>query len=240
MLTLVRFGRFDEVLQVTKRPTNDVQGGLWDFATGYAYLKQGQADLAQRVSRAREESGRNLEGRVPRATPPRICSGIVAGILEGEIKRMAGDVARLDRAVHSARSISRMAMTYDEPEPLPFSPRHWLGAALVELKKFEDAEKVYRADLKEHPKNGWSLLGLKQALAGRGARHGGRGRRTRRRAGRARTRGSGRAGSEALLQPADDIQRRSTPAVVVDERAARRDDQVGQAAHGGGRRWSIV
>ena len=57
---------------------------------------------------------------------------------------------------------------YDEPEPLPFSPRHWLGAALVELKRFEDAERVYRADLKEHPKNGWSLLGLKLALAGRG------------------------------------------------------------------------
>jgi len=93
--------------------------------------------------------------------------GIVAGILDGEIKRMAGDVsgsiALFERAVEL-----EVGLTYDEPEPLPFSPRHWLGAALVELKKFEDAEKVYRADLKEHPKNGWSLLGLKQALAGRG------------------------------------------------------------------------
>jgi hypothetical protein len=61
-----------------------------------------------------------------------------------------------------------MALEYDEPEPLPFSPRHWLGAALIELGRFEEAERVYRADLKEHPKNGWSLIGLKQALAGRG------------------------------------------------------------------------
>ena len=53
-------------------------------------------------------------------------------------------------------------------EPLPFSPRHWLGDALLELKRFDDAERVYRDDLKEHPKNGWSLFGLKQALAGRG------------------------------------------------------------------------
>jgi hypothetical protein len=43
-----------------------------------------------------------------------------------------------------------------------------LGAALLELKRWDDAERVYRDDLKEHPKNGWSLLGLKQALAGRG------------------------------------------------------------------------
>ena len=166
VLTMVRFGRFDEVLQVTTRPTNEVQGGLWDFATGYAHLKQGQADLAQeylaRVKRLAETS----TGALRRHSAKNIL-GIVTGILEGEILRMAGDargsIAPFTRAVEL-----EMALEYDEPEPLPFSPRHWLGAALVELKQFEDAERVYRADLKEHPKNGWSLLGLKLALAGRG------------------------------------------------------------------------
>jgi tetratricopeptide (TPR) repeat protein len=166
VLTMIRFGRFDEVLQVTNRPTNEVQGGLWDFATGYAYLKQGQADLAQvylaRVKRLAETSTGALRGHSAKNL-----LGIVAGILEGEILRMAGDargsIAPLTRAVDL-----EMALVYDEPEPLPFSPRHWLGAALIELKRFEDAERVYRADLKEHPKNGWSLLGLKQAIAGRG------------------------------------------------------------------------
>ena len=93
--------------------------------------------------------------------------GIVAGILEGEMQRAAGDVddaiATFTRAVELED-----ALEYDEPEPLPFSPRHWLGAALIELTRFDEAERVYRADLKEHPHNGWSLLGLKQALAGRG------------------------------------------------------------------------
>src|SRR5262245_59897147 len=46
-LTLMRFGRFDEVLQVTSRPSNEVQAGLWDFAVGYAHLKQGDAGKAQ-------------------------------------------------------------------------------------------------------------------------------------------------------------------------------------------------
>ena len=57
---------------------------------------------------------------------------------------------------------------YDEPEPMPFAARHWLGAALIEAKRFEEAERVYRAELDDHPRNGWSLLGLKQALVGRG------------------------------------------------------------------------
>jgi tetratricopeptide (TPR) repeat protein len=51
---------------------------------------------------------------------------------------------------------------------VPFAAHHWLGAALLESGRFDEAEKAYRADLKEHPRNGWSLLGLQQALEGKG------------------------------------------------------------------------
>lgn len=47
VLTLLRFGRFDEVLDVKRRPEREVAGGLWDAAQGYAYLRTGQADLAR-------------------------------------------------------------------------------------------------------------------------------------------------------------------------------------------------
>ena len=57
---------------------------------------------------------------------------------------------------------------YDEPEPLPFAARHWLGAILLEAGRYDEAEKVYREDLEDHPHNGWSLLGLKQALDAQG------------------------------------------------------------------------
>ena len=59
-------------------------------------------------------------------------------------------------------------LAYDEPEPLPFAAHHWLGAALLEAKRYADAEEASRTDLKEHPRNGWALFGLKQALAGQG------------------------------------------------------------------------
>ena len=45
------------------------------------------------------------------------------------------------------------------------APSDYLGGMLA---RFEEAERVYRAELDDHPRNGWSLLGLKQALAGRG------------------------------------------------------------------------
>ena len=48
VLTLVRFGRFDEVAAVSKRPANsDIDGGMWDFAQGYSALKMGDTMQAR-------------------------------------------------------------------------------------------------------------------------------------------------------------------------------------------------
>ena len=167
VLTLVRFGRFDEVQQVTNRPRGDVEGGLWDFAQGYAHLKQGNADFAgvylARVRKAAETS----KGAFRFHTAKDLLS-IAAGILEGEMLRASGDV-RGSIEVFRRAAEAQEGLTYDEPEPLPFSAFHWLGAALLEAKRFEEAEQAYRRELKDHPHNGWSLLGLQQALAGRGS-----------------------------------------------------------------------
>jgi tetratricopeptide (TPR) repeat protein len=166
VLTLIRFGRFDEVLEVTNRPKPDIQGGLWDFAQGYAHLKLGHTDFANlylgRVKKAAETS--NAVFRVHTA---KNLLSIAAGILEGEMQRTTGD---LPGAIASFQRAADMqdALVYDEPEPVPFSAYHWLGAALLEAKRFAEAEQAYRADLKDHPKNGWSLLGLQQALGGQG------------------------------------------------------------------------
>ena len=166
VLTLIRFGRFDEVLEVTSRPEAEVEGGLWDFAQGYAHLKQGQTDFAQlylgRVKKAAETSTAAF-----RRHPAKDLLSIAGGILEGEMQRTAGDLPSAIASFQRAAEI-QTALAYDEPEPLPFAAHHWLGAALLEAKRFEDAEQVYRADLKDHPRNGWSLLGLQQALAGKG------------------------------------------------------------------------
>ncbi len=166
-LTLIRFGRFDEVLDVTNRPTrNEIAGGLWDFAQGYAHLRQGGPDFARvylgRVLKAAETSKAML-----RMHSARTLLGTVGGILEGEIHRAEGDLAAAIASFERASALEDELM-YDEPEPLPFSARHWLGAALLEAERPADAERVYREALEDHPHNGWSLFGLKQALAAQG------------------------------------------------------------------------
>ena len=165
-LTLLRFGRFDEVLDVGDRPEGEVQGGLWDFAQGYAHLREGDVDFAEvylnRVRKTAETSEAQL-----RFHPAETLLGVLVGILEGALHRHAGEqdaaVAAFERAVELED-----ALGYDEPEPLPFAARHWLGAVLLELERYAEAEQVYRDEIADHPHNGWSLFGLKTAIESQG------------------------------------------------------------------------
>jgi tetratricopeptide (TPR) repeat protein len=165
-LTMIRFGRFDEVLEVKNRPGNDILGGLWDFAQGYAQLKTGNADFAK-VYLDRVEKAAATSKATFRFHSAKDLLGAVAGILEGEILWSAGDLPGAITVFERAVAIED-GLAYDEPEALPFAARHWLGAALVDAKRYADAERVYREELEDHPHNGWSLIGLQKALAGRG------------------------------------------------------------------------
>ena len=166
VLTLLRFGRFDEIAGVTQRPEKEISAGLWDFAQGYAYLRQGEPDFAraylERIRRTAETSEQLL-----RFHPAKSILTIVAEILEGEIHRASGDRRKSIRAFERAVA-AEDALMYDEPEPLPFAARHWLGAALLETERYGNAEQVYRDDLVDHPHNGWSLYGLQRALEAQG------------------------------------------------------------------------
>ncbi len=166
VLTLLRFGRFDEILQVTSRPKTEVTGGFWDFAQGYAQLKTGNLDFAK-VYAARVRKTAETTKSSFRVNTGTALLGIVGGILEGEIKRTDGD---LDGAIAAFQKSAELqdGLIYDEPEALPFAARHWLGAALLEAGKPVEAEQVYRESLKKHPHNGWSLFGLRAALTAQG------------------------------------------------------------------------
>ena len=168
-LVLVRFGRFDEVLDVDDPPGQPIQRGLWDFGRGYAHLKLGAPDSARvYLDRVRAtETAANADSINFRGHTARQLLGVVGGILEGEMAFMEG---RLDEAisVFEAAATVEDGLRYDEPEPLNFSARDWLGAALLEADRAVEAEAVYRTALEDHPLNGWSLFGLEQALLAQG------------------------------------------------------------------------
>lgn len=165
VLTLLRFGRFDEILQVRQRPSDEVAGGFWEFAQGYAKLRAGDAAAAhQHLARVQELSRSEATLRFH---PAKQLMGLAAAILEGEILHAQGDLQAAIDAFERAAAFDDQ-QRYDEPEPIPFAARHWLGAALLEAGRAAEAEDVYRTELADHPHNVWSLHGLKAALEAQG------------------------------------------------------------------------
>ena len=151
---------------MTDRPEGDVEGGLWDFAHGYAYLREGSADFAKVYLDRVTETAATSEAQM-RFHSAESLLGTVAAILKGELHREAGEfedaIASFKQAVELEDSLM-----YDEPEPLPFAARHWLGAILLEMERYSEAEQVYRDELADHQHNGWSLFGLKTAIEAQG------------------------------------------------------------------------
>lgn len=167
-LVMLRFGWFDRILELEEAPDQPIQKGLFEFATGYAHLRTGDPHLAraylERIREGRASAGEDVQIRGASAD---VVLGIVANLLEGEILRDSGDldgaVARFEEAVSL-----HDGLPYAEPELLNFGSRHWLGDALLEANRPEEAEAVYRASLEKHPHNGWSIYGLEQSLRAQG------------------------------------------------------------------------
>ncbi len=166
VLTLLRFGRFDEILQVRNRPSDEVAGGFWEFAQGYAELRTGDAAAAHEHLARVQDLAQNSEAML-RFHSAKQLMGLAAAILEGEILRAEGDLAAAIEAFERAAAFDDQQI-YDEPEPIPFAARHWLGAALLEAGRPAEAEDVYRTELADHPHNVWSLHGLRAALEAQG------------------------------------------------------------------------
>jgi tetratricopeptide (TPR) repeat protein len=77
------------------------------------------------------------------------------GIISEEQNRLTAAIAILKRAV-----ILEDSMIYDEPKDWMHRVRQYLGNVLFKKKKYTEAERVKKEDLKINPNNGWSLTGL--------------------------------------------------------------------------------
>ena len=84
-------------------------------------------------------------------------------MVEGEILVREGNLDAGFAALREAIS-AEDALRYDEPPGWILPVRHALGASLMANGRYDEAEQVYRDDLKRLPDNGWSLFGLANAL----------------------------------------------------------------------------
>ena len=161
----MRFGKWEELLAMPDLPESfPIARSLRHAARGIAYAVTGKKEEARAEQKAFEQVRATVaEDATFGNNAGRGILEVSAHLLEGELSFQEGDrkkgLAELRSAVEKED-----ALRYDEPPDWITPVRHALGAALIQDKKYAEAEKVYRADLQKLPGNGWSLFGLGRAL----------------------------------------------------------------------------
>jgi len=165
-LVLKIFGKWDELLALTPaHQGTPYLDGIWSYAVGSAYLAKGNKGLALKELKklkAIAESPNANQYRVG-ATPASAVLKLAAYGLEGEVLMAEGNLTGAIKAFSAGVAIED-ENNYTEPPDWAQPMRHYLGSALLKAGQPEEAEDVYRRDLKWNQNNGWSLFGLRKAL----------------------------------------------------------------------------
>jgi tetratricopeptide (TPR) repeat protein len=165
LYSLVRFGRWDELLREPPPPKGLLlSDAMWRLGRGMALASTGRlpgaegehyalANLTKQIRRDRSH-----EDKIART------------LLKIAERMLAGEIAmrrqRYDDAIRALKEAVKLedSLPYAEPPHWPLPVRQYLGTALLMAGRPAEAEVQYRADLTRNPENGWALFGLVQSL----------------------------------------------------------------------------
>lgn len=171
---MVRFGRWKEILELeapsdSRRMLSRSASLLYARALAHANLGD--------IDRAKEEAARfDVARNDPRAEHHILHNNSVANLLAVDAPMLRGEIAYREGKHEEAFRLLRKAvklqdsLRYDEPWGKMQQIRHALGGLLLEQGQLEEAEEVFREDLKFHPNNPWALTGLISCLKQKGNR----------------------------------------------------------------------
>lgn len=170
LLSLVRFARWDEILQEPAPPEQlPYSNAIWHYARAIALVRSGKLDEAQAEIDAMQplmanESIWNLDGNdYPASQILAIANHLAQGELAQAKEDYSGAIAAYTSAVEAQDTLP-----YTEPPFWYYPTRQSLGNVLLLAGDDTAAEAVYRADLAQYPRNGWSLYGLSLSLEAQG------------------------------------------------------------------------
>jgi len=165
MFTLIRFGRWDEMLRRLPPPKGlHLTEGIWRLGRGLGSVAAGRLPEAEGSRHAllnltkQFRRSKSQEERLERDLL-RIAERLLAGTIAAGRQQYDKSIEALKEAVKLEE-----ALQYSEPPLWPLSPRQYLGPALLLAGRAAEAEREYRADLRRYPENGWALFGLAQSL----------------------------------------------------------------------------
>ncbi|MEO8765809.1 MAG: hypothetical protein ABI416_16025 [Ginsengibacter sp.] len=164
-LTMITFKEWADILKQADVEMNFHYAALiQNFAKGMAYANSDDLKMAK-TSLNKLESLLNEKDLQVILTPfnaPVTCARITQYILMGTIaekeNKLPDAIGHFKKAVETEDSL-----VYNEPRDWLIPARHFLAAALIRAKKYKEAEKVYREDLRIQPKNFIASNGLQEA-----------------------------------------------------------------------------
>ncbi|MDE0364283.1 MAG: hypothetical protein OXP09_01775 [Gammaproteobacteria bacterium] len=177
IFTFARFGMWDEALAEPPEAEGlPYATAMWHYGRGLAFAARGDVDSAHgelaALQAAQDSDKFDLVVLRRRAEISRKLVDISANLVRAGIEKHLGNTGREVELLREAVDI-QLKLPYSEPPFWHFPVRQALGTALLRQGDAEAARAVFEADLAEFPENGWSLHGLRAALAGSGRSTGG-------------------------------------------------------------------
>ncbi|MFD2585770.1 hypothetical protein ACFSQJ_02440 [Croceitalea marina] len=171
LLAYVRFGKWNDILTMPS-PNSEIKHLklIWHYARGVAFTRKENLKEAKEELDAIENILKDPEMKEIMAVG--FDSSFAIAELAYEV--VAGEVASLEglneKSIKHFREAVELEdnLTYNEPSAWYIPPRQNLGAMLLKVKQYQEAEAIYRDDLKELRQNGWSLTGLYKSLEAQG------------------------------------------------------------------------
>lgn len=162
-----KLAMWDTILALPVPPQDLVYpNAIWHYARGLAYL--GKNDINKAQNEMKELATLAIDTTLKDLTIWDI--NTTADLVQIASKVLSAAIAMKQKQTHQAIILLKEAISiednlnYNEPPDWFFSVRHHLGAALLQIGAYNQAEQVYQQDLKTWKKNGWALIGLYQSL----------------------------------------------------------------------------
>ena len=166
LLSYVRFGKWKEILSYSA-PEQDFKysTGIYHYARGIAFSSLGKNEEAlKELSYIKPlidtpEIKNLVKSGQPSAKLLEIADNLLLGQIEFKNGNYEASITSLKKAVSLQDDLP-----YTEPPFWYYPTRQSLGRVLIEAGKFAEAEAVFRKDLEDYPRNGWSMFGLFKVL----------------------------------------------------------------------------
>ncbi len=166
MLSLVQFGLWDRVLELDPPAERlEYANAIWHYARSVAYSNKGNIESAQK-ERQMIESLKDTNDVLHLDSiyyPASMLLEIADSLALGEIAISNKDYQSAIQYFANAVSVQD-TLPYTEPPFWYYPTRLSLGKAYLLSDQADEAEAVFKENLKRYPRNGWALYGLIQAL----------------------------------------------------------------------------